>query len=41
MWYSDGVLSTIIEIVIIKIIPVIDNLVYPEAVDLQGTVYKA
>lgn len=35
MWYSDGVLSTIVKIVILKIIPVIDNLVYPEAVDLR------
>lgn len=41
MWYSHGVLSTVIKIVIIKIILVIDILVYPEAVDLQGTVYKA
>lgn len=39
--YLDGVLSTIIKIVVIKVIPVIDNLVIPEAVDLQGTVYKA
>lgn len=41
IWYLDGVLSTIIKIVIIKIILVIDNLVFPEAVDFQGTVYKA
>lgn len=41
MWYSNGVLSTIVKIVIVKIIPVIDNLIYPEAVDWQGTVYKA
>ena len=41
IWYLDGVLSTIIKIVVIKVIPVIDNLVIPEAVDLQGTVYKA
>lgn len=41
MWYSDGVLSTIVKIIIVKIILVVDNLVYPEATDLQDTVYKA
>ena len=37
----DGVLSTIIKIVIMKTIPVVANFVFPEAVDLQGTVDKA
>lgn len=41
MWYSDGVLSTIVKIIIVKIILVVDNLVYREATDLQDTVYKA
>lgn len=41
MWYSDGVLSTIVKIVILKIILVTGNLVCSEAIDLQGTVYKA
>lgn len=38
MWYSSGVLSTVVKIVIVKIILVTDNLVYLEAVDFQGTV---
>ena len=41
MWYSYGVLSTIVKIVILKIILVTGNLVCSEAIDLQGTVYKA
>lgn len=40
MWYLDGVLSTIVKIIIVKIILVIDNLVYPEATDQQDTVYN-
>lgn len=35
MWYSYGILSTIVKIAILKIILVTGNLVYSKAVDLQ------
>lgn len=35
MWYSYGILSTIVKIAILKIILVTGNLVYSKAIDLQ------